>query len=357
MFGRLILRALVFASLVPMCGASGVLAQETLRFGTYGGSMLEAQKVFFGAPFTELTGANIEWTGSTGEIYANRLIATAGRTAPHDLILMDEPWYSLVRVRGLLDKLDPASVPNLSTVEKTFRLPEDYGTCLFTFSTGIVYNKEKFSQAGLAPPTRWQDLADPKLAGRVGTQTMAASAPKNMLAAYAIAAGDPPAIWDRAIEEVAKIRFHSFSSGVADLMAKIEAGDVWAAPLVNGRAFALVQKGLPVEYVLPDNGNGTKGGIGCATLSVPKGARAKTLAHKLISFALSPGAQLMQASDVNPYGPVINSLDRVFAQAPKIAEQVPWGAAARNGLLLSWDAAAVDRFPAYVEAWNRKVQK
>jgi putative spermidine/putrescine transport system substrate-binding protein len=263
-----------------------------------------------------------------------------------------------VRVRGLASKLDPAKVPNLNKVQKLFRLPEDMGSCLFSFSSGIVYNKNKFAELGLPPPTRWQDLASPKLSGHVGTQTLAATPVKYFLAAYAIQLGDTPTKWDRAIDEVAKIKFQSFSAGIADLMAKIEAGDVWAAPIVGSRAYALIEKGLPVEYVLPENGNGTKGGISCTPIVVPKGSTNAALGEKMLNFALSPDAQLMQATAISAYGPVISTLDPILEKAPKIADRIPWGKVVTNGFRLSWDSEAdLDRFSEYVEAWNRKVQK
>ena len=273
--------ATIVAALCAGTHRAGAQGGGPVRFGAYGGSLLEAQKMNLGKPFTALSGINVEWTAGTEEVYTNKIMAAAGRNPPFDLVMLDEPWYSLVRARGLGEKLDPTTVPTLSDVLAEFRLPDEVGTCLFSFSSGIVYNTAKFRDAGLPPPARWQDLANPKLSGRVGTQTLAATSPKHLLAAYAIEFGDAPTNWDRAMDAVAKIKFHSFSSGAADLMAKIEAGDVWAAPIANGRAYALIQKGLPVEFVMPDNGNGTKGGLSCTTIVIPKGSRNKSNARKV----------------------------------------------------------------------------
>lgn len=360
MTARAIYRAGVIGTLmlgVLLTAEKPVSAADTLRFGGYGGALLEAQKIYLGEPFEALTGATIQWTASTEEVYTNKLTATAGSVPPFDLIMLDEPWYSLVRVRGLAEKLDPAKVPSLKNVKKEFLLPDNIGACLFTFTLGIVYNKDKFKEQGIPAPTRWQDLANPKLSGHVGTQTLAATAPKHLLAAYAIQLGDPPTKWDRAIDEVAKIKFHSFSSGVADLVAKMEAGEVWAAPMTNGRAHSMIQRGLPVEFVLPENGDGTKGGISCTALVITKGSPNRALAEKMISFALTPGVQLMQATSKNPYGPVISSLDETLQSAPALGEKVPFGDMTKHGLRLSWDKTELDKFTQYVDAWNRKIQK
>jgi putative spermidine/putrescine transport system substrate-binding protein len=327
-----------------------------LRFGAYGGGLLEDQKQYLGIPFEILTGAKIEWTAANEEVFANKLTVAGGKAAPFDLVMLDEPWNSIVRVRGLAEKLDEARVPTLRNVKKEFLQPDNAGVCLFSFTAGIIYNKDKFRENGIPPPTRWQDLANPKLSGHVGTQTLAATAPKHLLAAYAVQLGDPPTKWDRAIDEVAKIKFHSFSSGAADLVAKIEAGEVWAAPIANGRAYAMIAKGLPVEFVLPENGDGTKGGLSCTAIVIPKGAPNRALAERFIAFALTSDVQLMTVVAKTSYGPVTDAVDSVLARAPAIGNQVPYGQATKNMLRLTWDEAELKNFPKYVEAWNRKIQ-
>ncbi len=348
--------ALILATACQRGPAPGPQRARPLRVGTYGGTLLEAQKGFLGEPFEALTGAKIEWSAGNEEVFLNKITAAGGKNPPYDIALLDEPFYSIARTRGLLERLDPSRLPNLNRVAKEFRLPDDVGTCLFNFSSGIVYNKERLQRQGIPAPSKWQDLGDPRLSGHVGTQGLAATPPKYLLAAYAIQLGDPPTKWDRAIDEVAKIKFHSFSTAVADLMAKIEAGDVWAAPIVNGRAWTLIDKGLPVGFVLPDNGNGTKGGVSCTAITMPTGSPNRELAEKFLSFALSPGAQFMQTIK-NPYGPVIDALDPILQRAPQIGDRVPWGATARSGFRLSWDETGLARFAEHVEAWNRKVQK
>ena len=330
---------------------------EVLRFGAYGGSLLEAQKSYLGKPFEALTGAKIKWTAATGEIFMTKLTVAAGKNPPFDVVLLDEPWYSLLRVRGFIEELDPARVPNLKNVKKEFLLPDNAGVCLFSFTSGVVYNTKKFKELGIPPLTRYQDLANPKLSRRVGTQKITATAPKHMLAAYAIQFGDPPTKWDRALDEVAKIKFHSFDAGASGIMAKMEAGEVFAAPIVNGRAYSMIAKGLPMAFVMPDNGDGTKGGVSCTAIVIPKGSPNRALAEKLISFALSPGVQLMQAVAKTPYGPVISGLDDTLKKAPKLSARVPFGDLTKTALHLSWDKAGLEKFTQYVEKWNREVQK
>ena len=101
-----------------------------------------------------------------------KLTVAAGKNPPFDVVLLDEPWYSLLRVRGFIEELDPARVPNLKNVKKEFLLPDNAGVCLFSFTSGVVYNTKKFKELGIPPLTRYQDLANPKLSRRVGTQKL-----------------------------------------------------------------------------------------------------------------------------------------------------------------------------------------
>jgi spermidine/putrescine-binding protein len=137
----------------------------------------------------------------------------------------------------------------------------------------------------------------------------------------------------------------------------MEAGEVWAAPIANGRAYAMIEKGLPMEFVLPDNGNGTKGGVSCTAIVIPKGSPNRALAEKMISFALTPGVQLMTVAAKTPYGPVIGELDGTLAKAPSLGGQVPFGDVTKTGLRLSWDESELAKFGQYVDAWIRKIQK
>lgn len=328
-----------------------------LRVAHFGGTFTEAQKRYVGEPFEQMTRAQVEWIASNPADNFAKLKARAGLEPPFDVVIFDEPFVSLVVEQGLVERLDAANVPNLKDVYPQAMVPGNHGAGVIFFSLGIIYNAQKFKEHGIPEPTTWKVLWDPRLAGRVGTQGLDSTAPKYLVAAAAIALGDQPTDWGRAIDEVAKIKFHSFSATVADLMAKLTSGDVWAAPIVNGRAWSLIDKRLPLKFVLPDNGNGTRGGLERSALVIPKGTRNKAAAEALINLVLSPAAQLAQAID-NPYGPTNKRLEKLLAANPAIAQRIPASAADIQGAMtLKWTPATVARFPDYLERWRKTVQK
>lgn len=75
------------------------------------------------------------------------------------------PWPEGQAPAGLLtqDGIDliPASLSG-----ETWRTPTLFGVAVSTF--GIVYNKDRLRELGVAPPTQWDDLANPKLFRQVG---------------------------------------------------------------------------------------------------------------------------------------------------------------------------------------------
>lgn len=329
----------------------------TLKVAHFGGTFTEAQKRYVGEPFEQLTGAKVDWIPSRASDNIAKMKARAGLEPPFDVVIFDEPFATIAIEQGLVEKLDPSNLPNLKDLYPQALVPGNYGAGVIFFTSGIVYNVKKFQENGIPEPTTWKALWDPRLAGRVGTQTLDNTPPKYMVAAAAIGFGDEPTDWTRAIAEVAKIKFHSFSESVSDLMAKLTSGDVWAAPIVNGRAWSLVEKGLPLKFVLPDNGNGTRGGLERSILAIPKGTKHKAAAEAFINLVLGPAAQLAQAID-NPYGPTNKRLEKLLQTNPAIAQRIPASSADIQGALsLKWTRASLDKFPDYMDRWRKTVQK
>lgn len=363
MRGKRAVAALGVFGLLALVGMVGEQAHAAdfrgirLKVAHFGGSFTETQKRYVGEPFEQLTGAQVEWIPSGQSDVIAKLKARAGLEPPFDVAIFDEPFLTVAIEQGLLEKLSPSNVPNLKDLYPQALVPDSYGAGVILFSIGIVYNADKFKEQGIPEPTSWKVLWNPKLAGRVGTQTLDATAPKYLVAAAAIGLGDDPSDWTRAIDEVAKIKFHSFSESVSDLMAKLTSGDVWAAPIVNGRAWSLIDRGLPLKFVLPDNGNGTKGGVERSALAVPKGTKQKAASEAFINLTIGPAAQLAQAID-NPYGPTNRRLEKVLAVHPSVAARIPASSAEVQGALtLKWTPAVLAKFPTYMERWRKTVQK
>src|SRR5579859_719632 len=150
------------------------LAQSsvTLRVGCYGGAFTDAAAKYAAAPFTTRTGIKIEWINGNPSDHLAKLIASKGRPAPYDVVYLDDDIESEAIAAGVLGKSGPADIPNLKYLYAQAINKDGYGPALNFYSTGIAYNVEKFKAAGIAEPTSWTDLWNPKLAGHVAVPTL-----------------------------------------------------------------------------------------------------------------------------------------------------------------------------------------
>jgi iron(III) transport system substrate-binding protein len=75
------------------------------------------------------------------------------------------PWSEGQEPPGLFEQNGIEMIPKQLSGE-TWRTPTLFGVAVSTF--GICYNKDRLQELGVDAPTRWDDLANPKLIGQVG---------------------------------------------------------------------------------------------------------------------------------------------------------------------------------------------
>ena len=162
-FGLLLTALLIAAAPAATAQTSNV----TLNVATFGGHAGDVEKAYVGDRMTRTTGVKIEWTHGNPSDFLAKMLASRGRQAPFDVVLLDDAVQDAAIKAGVLAKLDPALVPNLNKIYPRARNPQGYGPYAILYSIGIVYNKDKLKAAGIAEPTSWQDLWNPKLAGHI----------------------------------------------------------------------------------------------------------------------------------------------------------------------------------------------
>src|SRR5262245_32928894 len=115
-------------------------------------------------PFMAETGARIipDLTGATSQMVA-KIKASAARPQ-HDLVILSGVGAVQLAQAGLLEKPDPAEIPNLQQVLEQYRLGADgYGVGYFLWNDGLLYSTAAYSQA----PTSYKALWDPKNKGKI----------------------------------------------------------------------------------------------------------------------------------------------------------------------------------------------
>lgn len=322
----------------------------TLRVGNYGGSFTAAQRKYTAEPFTQKTGIAVQYIDANPSDHLAKMIANRGREQPYDVVYLDEDVQSQAISAGVLQKLDQSQVPNLKFVYDEALNKQGYGPAIIFVEVGLAYNVKKFAEAGIPPPTSWQDLWDPRLSGHLAIPDLSSISGRGFLIIASRLAGGSEQTLDKGINKIAGLKVNAYYSASAQAEALLTSGDAWAAPMVSGRAWGMIDRGLPLAFVLPKEG----GVSGPTTVDLVVGSKFPKEALEYINFTLDPLPQLGQAYDI-PYGPTNKLLGPVIAAYPDMAKKFPASPADLKKLYRpDWGEYYKHQQQA-VDLWNRVV--
>ncbi len=339
--------------------AGPALAQQAqsgqpLRVAMTGGTFLSIHgQKYAGDVFTALTGIKVEYIGGYGTDTYARIVAQKGRRPPFDVWQAEDPEVFEAIEQDLVDKVNPAWMPHLKDVSSNARLVEGYAPGACGIILGLVYRADKFKELGL-DPNSWDSLWDPKLAGRVALGGYQIPNTQGLLMVLAPRFGGNDLNQTPAIDALAKIKLHSLYSSAADLMAKIESGEVWASYTSQGRAVSLMAKGLPVGFSVPSNKDGTFGYGFMGVWSPVKGSAMPEAAQKYINLLFCPGNQLGFAME-SPYAPVSTAIASVIAAHPSVTDLALAGKSFDKIKFLKWPKEVREARKQWSEQYARKI--
>lgn len=277
----LAIHAALALTLGAVCGPAG--AQERrLTVASFGGALGTAIKDLF-KPFEQSRNVTIRWVPGSGAENVARA-AVSKDSSEFDVIMADELSYDLGAKQGLFLPIDPKIVTHYADIVREAQL--GHGALFGFYFTGIFYRTDDFAKNGWAPPTSWQDLYRPEFCGRVGI-----AHPNNTMGLAVVAMlakGDLARIND-GIAEFAKLKacIPVLEPTPSKLEEKITLGEYVIGAHGQHRMLPLIQKGLPVKFVVPKEGAMLSGGVA----SVAKGSANAELAQEFINWFVTPEAQ------------------------------------------------------------------
>lgn len=341
-------------SMVGLVGfAAAAYAQEpiTLRVASYGGAFTETQAKYAGDLFTLRTGINIEWIDGNPTDHLAKMIASKGREAPFDVVYLDEYVQDSAMGADVIEKIDPASVPNMKYLYDKALNKEGFGPAVNFWSVGIAYNTQLFAENNIPEPTSWADLWNPQLAGKIALPDITQSSAKDLIIATArLSGGDETNLGD-AFAKLGEIQPLYYYRSSADLESKMTAGEAWITVWNNARPANLIDKGVPLKFIHPK-----EGGFGhVSTIDVVKGTPHAEAALQFINQVLDPLTQLGQANQV-PYGPTNKLVTPILAEYPDLAKRFPSSPEDLEQLYIPNAKVVNGQYPQWVDAWNRTVK-
>lgn len=263
--------------------ASGALAEEirVLNWQGYGTDIDWALQAY-----TEATGNTVVHEYFTSE----QEMLTKLRTNPgaYDVVLINSAFTAQAEGEGLLAPIDTTKIPNFADLDPALTANEDLnpGGKLFGVPwtwglTSIAVNTADFP----TPPTSLSVLWDPALKGRVSIRDDGLEA----VQIAAMAAGqninnitDLEAVKAKLAELLPQIT--TFWGSENDWNQFMSAGDFAVATYWSGSASRSIAKGLPISYVVPE-----EGAIGWLDgLSVPASSTHQDAALAFINWMVDP---------------------------------------------------------------------
>jgi putative spermidine/putrescine transport system substrate-binding protein len=293
-----------------------------------------------------LAGGAVEWLP--------RLLAARGQVPPVDVVEVDDQTTPDLRSADLLVKLDPAKIPNLKELDPS--LHDDYRVAYWVADQALLYNVDKFRAAGIPAPTRYTDLADPRLRGRVLLPDISHYSSTFVLLALAYENGGSESNLKPGFDLLQRIQPHSYTASAAPVVQLFQAGDVWASPFSAHIAVRLSDAGLNIAVVHPKV-EGRSAMISHGYLAIPKGSRDPDAANRFINAAIAAQVQkkLYDDTAIIP----VNTIALDAALAEKDVGRVPRSsleALDAKVIATGWapDFARLDRRD-FAQRWQRAI--
>jgi putative spermidine/putrescine transport system substrate-binding protein len=218
-------------------------------------------------------------------------------------------------------------------------------------ATGLGYNKDVFKKNGWAPPTSWNDLADPKYKGKVVIPPITNGYGLLALVMQARIHGGGEGSIAPGFEEISKkiapnvLAWEPSPGKMAQMMQTGEGAlVVWG----NGRVQAVADQGAPVEFVFPKEGAPVIMVAACVT----EGAPQSKLGQQFLQHLVSAEVQGQIAQGVG-WGPV----NKNTTLSPEVAKKVVYGPQ-QVAALVAPDYNVINaRRAEWTQRWNRTVEK
>jgi putative spermidine/putrescine transport system substrate-binding protein len=200
-------------------------------------------------PDMDAAGVKVSYVAGGAEEWLPRLLAARGQQPPVDVVEVDDQTTPDLLKAGLLAKLDLRQIPNIGQLDKS--MYDDDRVAYWAAEQGIIYNTDKFRDAGVPPPTRYTDLANPKLAGRVVMPDVSYYSSTYAILCMAFENGGDEAHTQPGFDVLARMRPHSYTISAAPVVQLFKSGDVWASPYAAHIAVRLADAGLNMAVSQP----------------------------------------------------------------------------------------------------------
>jgi len=325
-------------------------SNDEVVFAGFGGSLETMFRDKITPAFEKSTGIKLKYVVGTALSNYSKLIAT--RSKPDiDVYWSNELTHAGGKQNGLFTKLDENIVTNLRDVLSIGRDNEDIGVASYLIATVLQYNTQAYKEAGLPPPTSWEDLWDPKLKGKVALLNINVAATQDLIAILSRIHGGNESDIRPSIKKLKTLRdmgnLTLFASSPAELDNMLIQKQAWLTVASSPRPLILKQRGAPIDAVFPKEGAGFFTNYFDPVLNGPNPRAAQIL----INFLISPDIQKLIAEEA-----VCAPIHKSVAVPKALEGRMPVGESGINKLIRI-DRAIMNRdLEKWIDLWNREIE-
>lgn len=285
----------------------------TLTVGTFGGSWKDRINGYIGAEF-EALGGKIEYVSGNPRILLSKLVAARGQDAPFDVVeIVDSTWPDTLKA-GFVQKLNLDNIPNIKDLDPS--MYDEYKVANWITEEGFVYDIEKFKENGIAKPTKFSDLLDPKLKGKVSFPDINVNTALNPIVGFAAENGGDENNIDPGLKAIKDLDTFAFWNSGTQITQMFQSGDIWVAVAHAGWGVRLNDAGIKVGMVHPV----VKDKVGMASrgfAGVVKGTKNTEAAEFYINLLVSEEMQEILHTK-NGIVPTNSKIQVKYADKPKV---------------------------------------
>ncbi|GAB4364872.1 MAG: ABC transporter substrate-binding protein [Elainellaceae cyanobacterium] len=324
----------------------GSLQGGSLIAATYPGNWEDAHRKILIPAFQKATGAEINLVTLLALDQVARLTA-APTSPPFDVAILDPGPLAAAPKEEILQKFPVEYSKSYNDI-----LPEHqnaaggWGPNIGLQAVGIAYNPKVIT----TPPRSWTDLWKSEYRGRVGIANMNSTLGTGWMVEIAKMNGGSEANIDAAFDAVQELlpNLAGVASSPGALSTLIQQGEVDIAPHNLSSIAVLQDKGVDVDWVIPEEGSYAFS----ATMHVVKNPQASAeLATAYIDAALSTEVQAAMAQAPYYIGPTNKNVPLTGVFAEKVAATFD----EYNKLIYqNWDEINKHR-SAWIERFNKEI--
>lgn len=345
---RNVLVAALAATIALGAAPDGMAQDKTIYLGGYGGSFETLLKEKILPPFEAETGAKIVYVPGNSTDTLAKLQAQKGSQDLDVVFLDDGPMFQAIDF-GFCDTIQNAAI--FDDVYEIAKMNTDKAVGAGFVATGLAYNADYFAKQGWDAPTSWNDLKDPKYAGKLVVPPITNTYGLHALLMMAKLNGGSESNIEPGFEQfensIAKnvLVFEPSSGKMSELFQNGEiALSVWG----SGRLKSLADTGFPGKFAYPKEGAVALMVAVCPVV----GSDVPELSQKLVQHFLKPENQVLLAETVG-FGPVNTKAEL----SPELAETLPYGPERINALnAVDWTIVNPARGE-WTKQWTRRIER